>query len=240
MDRLSLALGHAELLERRGTALAYFLYPAAAGFAFAAHPNLLTLSLEKTTAARVAAFHGNGLMHFGHLMMGIGSMLLVFIALEYMRRLRRISPWTSLIGGVTAIIGAMILAMDKAALCFVPSAFDTLPEGQFQALMPGIEAMFGFQGWLGILHLLPLLPLGFVVLGVGLVKSRAVPRREAIPLLAGALLMCNPDIDIIGLAATAIMATGMWQHGWRLWRRRAQAEPWATSVPLAPGAPVRC
>jgi hypothetical protein len=220
MDQHSLASDHVELLERRGAALACFLYPAAAGFAFATHPNLLTLSLEKTTAARVAAFHGNGLMHFGHLMMGIGSMLLVFIALEYMRMLRPSSPWTSLIGGVTAIVGAMILAMDKAALCFVPSAFDTLPEAQFQALMPGIEAMFGFQGWLGILRLLPLLPLGFVILGVGLVKSRAIPRREAIPLLLGALLMCNPDIDLIGLVATVVLAVGMWNSGLRLWTRR--------------------
>jgi hypothetical protein len=60
MNQHSLTSGHAELFEHRGAALACFLYPAAAGFAFVTHPNLLNVSLEKTTAARVAAFHGNG------------------------------------------------------------------------------------------------------------------------------------------------------------------------------------
>jgi hypothetical protein len=212
------AIKQTECIKRKATGLACILYPLLAGFAFATHPNLLSLSLEKTTASRIAAFHGNQLMHFGHLMMGLGSMLLIVIALELMKSLRTKSPWTSLAGGTLAICGAVILSMDKAALCFVPSALDSLGEDQFRALLPGLIALFDYRGYLGILRLLPLLPVGFLILGIGLVKSRAVPRWEAIPILAGAILMCNPDMDLIGLIATAVLALGLWAHGIRLWK----------------------
>jgi hypothetical protein len=36
----------------------------------------------------------------------------------------------------------------------VPSAFDTLPEAQFAQMLPGLEAMFSFKGWLALLYLL--------------------------------------------------------------------------------------
>jgi hypothetical protein len=105
-----------------------------------------------------------------------------------------------------------MLAVDKTALCLVPSALDTLPETQFVQMLPGLEAMFGFKGWLAVLYLLPLLPIGFMIQGVGLYVGRAIPRWQSISLiLAMALLGVSAavDIDLFGLIASVIMAAAL-------------------------------
>ena len=49
------------------------------------------------------------------------------VALHFMKLLDR-SPlaWAGFVGAVLAILGAIILAADKGALCLTMSAFDTL------------------------------------------------------------------------------------------------------------------
>jgi hypothetical protein len=195
-------------LKRMGTMLALVLYPLCAIFAFAVHPNLLSLSIEQDIASRIAEFHGNQLLHFGHFLMVVAVPLLIIVAVHFMKLLCSKSIWWGFIGGVFAITGAVILAVDKGALCLVPSAFDTLSEADFQILVPGIEAMFQKKGWLWLLWFLPLLPVGFVVQTVGLVRSGVIPRRYSIPMLIGSVLMVNPDIDIIGLVATIVLGMG--------------------------------
>ena len=201
-------------VKRIGTALAFFLYPLFAGFAFAAHPNLLSLAISHDPLEKIAEFHGNSLLHFGHFLMTLAAPLLIVVAVHFMRKLENEnrSAWWGFIGGCMAVFGAVILALDKAALCLVPSAFDTLPEAAFQALTPGIEAMFTYQGWLWLLNLLPLLPLGFIVQSVGLVRSGQIARSVSVPILIGSILMANPDIDIIGLVATVVLAIGFWPY----------------------------
>ncbi len=195
--------------KRWALALAFMLYPLLAGTAFALHPNLLSLRISHDVASRVAEFHGNRALHFGHLLMLLAVPLLIAIALHFMERLQYgKNAWWGYIGGLMAIAGAVVLAADKAALCLVPSAFDTLPEAQFQALLPGIEAMFHYQGQLWVLWLLPLLPLGFVLQTIGLVRQPDIRRWQSVPMLLGSLLMANPDIDIIGLAASGMLALG--------------------------------
>jgi len=39
-----------------------------------------------------------------------------------------------------------MLAADKGALCLTMSALDTLPEGDFAQMMPGLLAMFSKEG----------------------------------------------------------------------------------------------
>jgi hypothetical protein len=91
----------------------------------------------------------------------------------------------------------------------VPSAFDTLPEAIFTQLQPGIEALFSYKGYLFIIWLLPLLPLGFVIQGIGLHISHLIPRWQSIAIIIGALLLANPDIDIISLIGSVILTIGM-------------------------------
>jgi hypothetical protein len=104
------------------------VYPLFAGVAFAVHPNLLSLSISHDAQEKIAEFHRNSLLHFGHVLMLLGAPLLIVIALHFMDLMEKKAAWWGFLGGVLAVFGAVILAADKGALCLVPSAFDTLPK----------------------------------------------------------------------------------------------------------------
>jgi hypothetical protein len=195
-------------IKKIGTALAFIAYPLCAGIAFAVHPNLVSVSISHDIQAKIAEFHGNQLLHFGHFLMVLAVPMLITVAIHFMNLLQTQSAWWGFIGGILAISGAVILAVDKGALCLVPSAFDTLPETDFASLTPGIQAMFQYKGWLWILWLLPILPIGFIIQTIGLVRSKAISRWQSIPMLIGSILMANPDIDLIGLVATVFLGIG--------------------------------
>ena len=208
-----------ESIKRIGTGLAFILYPLFSGIAFAAHPNLLSLEIGGEVSAKVAEFHNNPFMHFGHFMMLMGVPLLIVIATKFMRMLNRRSAWLGFIGGVMAIFGAVMLAVDKTALCLVMSAFDTLPEAEYVQLLPGIEALFHFKGYLAILYLLPLLPIGFLVQGIGLYRASAIPRWQSAALIVAMLglgVSTAVDIDLFGLVATVILAISWFPLGIQL------------------------
>ena len=211
-------------VKQWGTALAFILYPLLAGFAFAVHPDLLSLSVEHSITSRIAEFHGNQILHFGHFLMLLAVPMLIIIALHFIDLLQTKSSWWGFIGGVLAIGGALILAVDKSALCLVPSAFDTLSEADFSQLTPAIETMFHYRGWLWVLQLLPILPLGFILQSIGLVRTGVISRRYSIPMLAGSVLMFNPDIDIIGLVATVLLGIGFIPYALRLLQKRLDAD----------------
>jgi hypothetical protein len=196
-------------VKRIGTGLALILYPLFSGLAFATHPNLLSLEFGGPVSDKIAEFHGNPTMHFGHFVMTLGVPLLIVIAAKFMRLLQEDGAWLGFIGGLMGGFGAVLLAIDKTALCLAMSAFDTLPEAQFAQLLPGIEALFQFKGYLAILYLLPLLPLGFLVQGIGLYRARAIPRWQSALLIVAMLglgVAAAVDIDIFGLIATVILA----------------------------------
>ena len=89
------------------------------------------------------------------------------------------------------------------------SAFDTLPEEVFLQLIPGTEALFQFKGYLVILYLLALLPLGFLIQAIGLYRARTIPRWMSgafIIAMLGSIVSAAVDIDLFGLVATVILA----------------------------------
>jgi hypothetical protein len=198
-----------ETAKRVGKGLAFILYPLFSGIAFVAHPNLLSLEIGGEVSSKIAEFHNNGFMHFGHFMMLLGVPLLIVASLKLMDLLKDRGSWLGFIGCVMAVFGAVLLAVDKTALCLVMSAFDTLPEAEYGQLLPGIEALFQFKGYLAILYLLPLLPVGFLVQGIGLYVARAIPRWQSAALIVAMLGMgvsAAVDIDLFGLVATVILA----------------------------------
>lgn len=205
-----------EKIKETGTGMAFILYPLLAGFAFAVHPNLLSISIEHNIQNKIAEFHNNSTLHFGHFLMLLGAPLLVIIALHFMNRIQEKGKYWVFWGGIIAITGAFVLIVDKTALCLVPSALDSLPEASFQAAIPAIEAIFAYKGWLWIIWLLPLLPIGFVIQSVGILKSGLLPKNQSLPILIGAFLMANPDIDIIGLAATILLGITFIPYGFSL------------------------
>lgn len=198
-----------ETVKRIGTGLTFITFPIMFVFIYAAHPNLLSLSPVTDVNAWIAEFHGNSPLHFGHVLMLSSVPLLLIATLKLKDLSKGRGAWLGFIGGALAVIGAVFLAADKGALCLVTSAFDTLPEDQFAQLLPGLEAMFNKAGWLVLVWLLALLPIGFALQAVGLILARAIPRRQSVLLLIGSVLLANPDIEIISLIASVLLAIAL-------------------------------
>jgi hypothetical protein len=186
-------------------------------FAFSVHPDLLSPHLLGPEELILRA-HNADLLQFGHVLVTLGTALLVVAAVHFMNLLDRTSgAWAGLVGGAVAIMGAIILAADKGALCLTMTAFDTLPADKFALMMPGLLAMFSYKGWLVLLWGIVFLPLGFAIQAVGLLKSGAIPRWQSALFLAGVLFVGFPDgAEIINLTAAVLMAVALLPYGIRM------------------------
>ena len=206
-----------ENIKRVTVGLSFFLYPLAAFIAFIAHPNLLSLEIGVPVMDKVAEFHHNRFMHFGHLLMVLSVPPLTIVIIKFMSMLKEDGAWAGFIGGILAIYGVLGLAVQKTAQCLVMSAFDTLPEAVYTQLMPAIEVIFGLKGYLAIIWLLPLLPVGVLVQSVGLFKANAIPRWQSVVTIIAMLGMAVSaavDVDIFGLVSTIILAVGWFPLGY--------------------------
>jgi hypothetical protein len=124
------------------------------------------------------------------------------------------AAWAGLIGAVLAVLGAILLAADKGALCLTMSALDTLPEEKFSPMMPGLLAMFSKKGWMKLLWGILLLPVGFAIQAIGLLQVNALPSWQSTLFLIGVLLVGTPDgMEIINLSASVLMAIAMIPYG---------------------------
>jgi len=113
-----------------------------------------------------------------------------------------------------AIFGVLMLAMDKGALCLTMSALEALPDGDFERMMPGLLLMFTKGGWLVLIWGLLLLPIGFAIQAVALIKSKAIPRSQSILFLIGVLFVGTPDgVEIINLSASVLLALAFVPYG---------------------------
>jgi hypothetical protein len=206
-------------IKQIGVGLAFIIFPLLFIFAFAIHPGLLQPHLLGPEELILRA-HSNGLLQFGHVLVTLNTTLLIAVALHFMKLLDRSSgAWAGFIGGAIAILGAIMLAADKGALCLTMSAFDTLPENVFAQIMPGVLAMFTKQGWLVLLWGIIFLPIGFAIQAIALLKTNAVPRWQSLLFLIGVLLVGTPDgLEIINLSASILMAVAFVPYGIRIIR----------------------
>ena len=206
-------------IKQIGVGLAFIIFPMLFIFAFAVHPDLLQPHLLSPEGLILRA-HKNELLQFGHVLVTLSTGLLVVVALHFMKLLDRSSgAWAGFIGAAIAILGAIMLAADKGALCLTMSAFDTLPEKVFVQIMPGVLAMFTKQGWLALLWGILLLPLGFTIQAIALLKTNSFPRWQSILFLIGVLLVGTPDgLEIINLSASILMAIALVPYGVRIIR----------------------
>ena len=204
-------------IKQIGVGLAFIIFPMLFIFAFAVHPGLLQPHLLDPEGMILRA-HRNGLLQFGHVLVTLCTALLVVVALQFMKLLDRSSgAWAGFIGAAIAILGAIMLAADKGALCLTMSAFDTLPEKVFVQIMPGVLAMFTKQGWLVLLWGMVFLPIGFAVQAIALIKTGLLPRWQSILFLIGALFVATPDgMEMINLGASILMAISLIPYGVKL------------------------
>jgi hypothetical protein len=145
----------------------------------------------------------------------VSTGLLIVVALHFMRLLNHSAgAWAGFTGAVIAILGAIFLAADKGALCLTMSAFDTLPENVFDQIMPGVMAMFTKKGWLKLLWGIVLLPIGFAIQAIALLKTHTLSPWQSILFLIGVLLVSVPDgLEIINLSASIMMAISLVPYG---------------------------
>jgi hypothetical protein len=201
-------------VEQIGAGLAFIIFPILFVFAFAVHRGLLSPHLLNPRELILRAHH-DGLLQLGHVLVLFSTGLLIVVALHFMKLLDRSTfAWAGFIGAVLAILGAIFLAADKGALCLTMSAYDTLPENEFAQIMPGLVAMFTKQGWLVLLWGILLLPIGFVLQAIALLKTNTISGWQSILFLIGVLLVCTPDgLEIINLSASILMAIAFVPYG---------------------------
>lgn len=207
--------------RRVGTGLSFVVFPLVFVFAFGVHPGLLTPHVLSPSEL-IERAHRAELLHFAHALVTLNTALLVVVALHFTRLLDLTShAWWGYVGGALAILGALALAADKGALCLTMSALDDLTDAEFAGMMPGLLAMFSKGGWLVLIWGILLLPVGFGLQAVALLRSGVLPRWQSLLFLIGVLLIAMPDgIEIINLTASVLMAIACVPYGLRLVRRR--------------------
>ena len=174
-------------------------------FSFASHPNLLNLKPTKTAGSWASEIRHNKKLHLLHLLVLASSLPAINIALNFMEMIGEQYRIFALSGGTLAIIGSVALAADKGALCLVPSAFDTLEDEEYNQLLPGLQTLLDNKGFIWVVHFLVLLPIGFIILSIGLILSGAVSMWQGVTLIIGMLFMINPDIDLLSLIGSCFM-----------------------------------
>jgi hypothetical protein len=186
-------------------------------YAFSVHRGLLSPRLLGPQEL-IRRAHRDGRLQFAHVLVMLSTALLVVVALYFMKLLEP-GPlaWAGYVGAGLAVLGAIILAADKGALCLTMSALDTLPEDEFAQSMPGLIAMFTMRGWLGLLRGMALLPIGFAIQTIGLLKAHILPGWQGLLFLAGVLFVATPDgLEIINLSASILMAAALVPYGIQL------------------------
>jgi len=203
--------------KRLSTGLAFIIFPLVFLFAFVTHPNLLNPHFLGPEELILRARNAE-LLHFGHALVTLNTALLVVVALHFMKTLERTSAaWAGFIGGVLAILGVLMLAADKGALCLTMSAFDTVPDSQFSQMMPGLLALFAKKGWVMLVWGILLLPVGFGIQAIALLTTRIIPRWQSTLFLVGVLFIGVPDgVEIVNLTASVLLAVAFIPYGIRL------------------------
>ena len=199
---------------RIGTGLAFVVMPLVFVFAFAAHPALLHPRVLRPEQL-IDRSRGRRLLHAGHGLVTINTVLMIVIAVHLGRLVSRDGAgWAGLVGTVVAVLGTVALAADKGALCLTMSALDHLTDDEFAAARPALSAIFAKKGWLWLVWGMVLIPIGFAVLAIAALTTGATSPWLAILLLAGVLLIGFPDgAEIINLGAAITMAAGLVPFG---------------------------
>lgn len=197
-----------ETIKSKGFAVSVILFPLMLLAGFLMHPDLLEMKMLHTAQDLVDRFHSNQLYHIGHFIVMMAVPLIIVAMVGIMNMVQGKGRKYAFWGGIIGIFGAFILAVDKGALCLVMSAFDTIPDADFQGLIPYLDVVVKKAGLLWIVYFLPLLPLGAVIQTIGLIKEKIVHKWQGILIIIGLLLLNNPEIELISTVGSLLMSIG--------------------------------
>jgi hypothetical protein len=204
-----------EQLKRIGSGLALIAFPPMLLVGFLLHPNIMSLELVTDAEAWGEEFRGSLAFHLGHLVVLFTAPLAIIVGVRCMRFTQGRGAWLVFIGGVLAVFGAFILAVDKGALTLVLTAFDTLQDPEFAATYPALQVLLDRGGWLWIVAFLACLPLGFAIQAIGLARAGVVSRSQAALMVVGMSTLFAGDIEIITSFGALLMCFGYIPMGLR-------------------------
>lgn len=205
-----------ETIKNKGFAISLVAFPLMLLIGFLLHPNILKMEALHTVEQLVARFHNHPMYHIGHFIVMFTVPVIMIMLIGSMNTLQGKGKLLGFWGGIIGLFGAFILAVDKGALCLVLSAFDTLPEAQFQMFVPFLRVMVNKEGMLWIVWLLPLLPVGAVIQSIGLMKEQIISKWQRMCIIVGLLLLNNPDIELISSVGAFLMCVGYIPWGVKL------------------------
>lgn len=219
-----------ESIKKAGFGISVIAFPVMLLVGFLMHPNLLKLEALQTVEQLVGRFHNQPIFHLGHLIVMFAVPVIMISLISFMNVLQGTGKRLGFWGGIIGLFGAFILAVDKGALCLVLSAFDTLPEDQFQEFVPFLSVIVNKEGLLWVVWLLPLLPLGAAIQALGLFKERFISKWQTVCLIIGLLLLNNPDIELISASGALLMCAGYIPWGVRILQGRMKCS--STACPI--------
>ena len=219
-----------EEIKKKGFAVSIIVFPVMLLVGFLMHPNLFKLEALQTVEQLVGRFHNEPIYHIGHLIVMFSVPVIMIALISFMNVLQGKGKQLGFWGGIIGLFGAFILAVDKGALCLVLSAFDTLPESQFQEFVPFLGVIVNKAGLLWVVWLLPLLPVGAAIQAFGLMKERFICKWQGICIVTGLLLLNNPDIELISAAGALLMCTGYIPWGVKILQGRMKCSSLACPI----------
>ena len=197
-----------ESFKKKGFAISVICFPVMLLTGFLMHPDLIKLEALQTVGQLVARFHNQPMYHIGQLIVMFDVPVIMIALIGFMNVLQGKGKQLGFWGGIIGLFGAFILAVDKGALCLVLSAFDTLPEAQFQEFVPFLSVIVNKAGLLWVVWLLPLLTVGAAIQALGLFKEKFLGKWQTICIITGLLLLNNPDIEFISSIGALLMCAG--------------------------------
>ena len=207
-----------ETIKKKGFAISLIAFPLMLLIGFLLHPNLFKMEALLTVEQLVGRFHNQSMYHIGHLIVMFTVPVIMIMLISSMNVLQGKGKQLGFWGGIIGLFGAFILAVDKGALCLVLSAFDTLPEAQFQEFVPFLSVIVNKAGLLWVVWLLPLLPIGAAIQAFGLMKEQIISKWQGVSIIVGLLLLNNPDIELISSVGAFLMCVGYIPWGVKLLR----------------------
>lgn len=219
-----------EIIKKKGFAISLIAFPLMLLTGFMMHPNLLKLEALQTVEQLVGRFHNQPIYHIGHFIVMFSVPVIMIALYSFMNVLQGKGKQLGFWGGIAGLFGAFILAVDKGALCLVLSAFDTLPDAQFQKFVPFLSVIVNKAGLLGVVWLLPLLPIGAAIQALGLMKEKFISKWQTGCIITGLLLLNNPDIELISATGALLMCAGYIAWGVRILQGRMKCS--STACPI--------